>query len=834
MIGLSLGLGMGGRAAGGGASVPANTTAPSIDANGYPGGTYTFSEGIWTGSPTLTMTLESSADGVSGWTDQGAVSSTGTWAAGLAGLYVRLKVVPNAGATAYSVPFGPLGLAYNQVLNFAGNGNYLSHAVTAPFIGADLAAATSGASSPGFWLMAMWYYDGAGPETGAALVSLGNTTTGTTQAELNPAGVGLWRAGGTSGGSGFFPSPVGAPGWYLTTGHYYNSGAAHASSAYVNELSHVGTPTGTNLVLTNFTTLRIGDQASNAPSTATNFDERIGFVAFGRGSPAAAHAWTYNGGQMRRVDGYDFGADAAATIEGFIPLYRESPGNTTFVAGDAVDTIGAFDSWTLTGTLAYENRVPGFINPAGDPPATPSRYIYPKYASTSDATFTLGINTKAIGTAVAGDFTVTALTHSVAGDISGTVTGTTFPNPGAGTITGTISGVSVAVEIVAPLALPADPQFRTRYDGNARVAGIEPYTSPGAGTTYANVAALKAGIDALGAGATLIVADLSDVATLTLTAKDYGGATVTCTNLHGVKLGGVSMANVIGLTIRGVDVLTHGGTFAGNIGVSGVTLDHCTGKALGLGGTTGATETIKISNWIGPDDGTAGKLEFLRFNRVTLHRVAHANTASTTADVVRTDACNILMADRFYFGQVGTIPGAPPFDDPHPDCWQTVGSGTSGAVGGLIMNGVMIDLVETSERGAQGLFLSDISAQNLRALNVATHSGLTNSIVIANARQACGIENCTGNGAVVAGGGGVLSFSFYAKDNIRGGTTAVLPSAGVGTETGTVNTTMTPLFPNFTVELGNWQMWEGPTGAAVGKGAHALITELVANRAIAP
>lgn len=809
---------------GGGPALPVNIVAPSIDANGYPGGSYTFSEGIWTGFPALTMTLESSVDGVSGWTDQGAVLTTGTWAAGLAGLYVRLKVVPNAGATAYSVPFGPLGLAYNQVLDFAGNGNRLTHAVTAPFIGADLAAATSGASAPGFWLQALWYYDGVGLEGGAGIVALGNAGGTLDQASLNTAGV-LWR----NGGAGAWPEAIApaAAGWYLNTAYFYNSGGNHHAQMQIN--ASTATASGSGAVsLTNFTSLWIGDAVSSAPDTDSNYDEKTAYVAFGRGNPSAAHAWAYNGGKIRRVDDYGFAADAAATIEGFIPLYRENPGNTVFSVGAVADTIGSFDSWSLTGSLAYENRVPGFINPAGDPPTTPARYIYPRYATTADTTLTLCTSTKAVGTAVAGDFTVTSLTHSVAGNIAGTVTGTTLPNPGAGTITGVINGVTVGVEIITPLAMPTDPQFRTLYHGNARAAGIEPYTSPGAGTTYANVAALKAGIDALGSGATLKIADLTDAATLTLTAKNYGGATITCTNRHGVKLGGLVMTGVSGLTIRGIDVATSGGSFVGDSGVDGVILDHCTGVSVTAFGNTGATETFKLSNWIGPDNGTAQQLTFVKFNRLTLHRFAHGNTAASASDVLRTDQCNGVFADRFFLGELGGTA-----IDAHLDCWQAYLGGTSGTLGGLVMSGVMIDKQEAGEVAAQGGFWNDLSAAHLRVINVAAYSSLSNSLIISSLTGG-GFENCTASGAIATGAGSA-STSFYAKDNVRGGMTPVLTSAGFGTETGTVNATdMTTLYPAFVSQSGNWQMWEGPTGAAIGKGAHALIAELVASRASAP
>lgn len=814
---LGLGLGMG--VLRGIAASASNIVAPAIDAIAYPGGAYTAFEGLWSGMTSTEMRLESSVNGVSGWTDEGVLPSVGTWASGLASKYLRLAVTAQPGAVvAYSAVFGPLGLALNQVLSFAGNTNRLSHAVTAPFIGADLAAGTSGAAAPGFWIQSMWYYSGSGLEAGASLVSIGDVASGLTGANLQCEST-LWRAGGASSNA-TIAGAIAAAGWYLSTGYFYNSSTNHISELFLQDRSALGNTAGGAIALTNFTTLYIGDQANNAPTNATNFDGPMAYVAFGRGDPAAAHAWAYNSGQLRRVDGYNFAADADATLDGFILLSRVSPGNTTFAIGEVVDTVGAFDSWSLTGTLAWTDRLPGFISAAGDPPATPSRFIYPKYASTGDATFTLCINTKKIGEAVAGDFTITSLTHSVAGDISGTVTGTTFPNPGVGTISGTISGVSVSAEIIAPLAMPSVPQFSSRFDGNALAAGIETYPATGAGTTYADVTALKAGIDALALGGTLTINDLAATgSTLTLTAKDYGGATLIAKNLHGVALSSVVMTGVVNLTVRGFSVVN---TFNSVSGTNGVTLDHCTGRAWDLRGTSGATETITITNWIGVDDGTAVQATLGKFNRVTLKRVAHGNTSTTAGDVCRTDSCNILIADRVYFGKTGnTNP------DAHVDAWQTYLSGTSGTTGGLIMNSVLIDRMETGEVGAQGLFLTGIDARHLRFLNCAVFSSLTNSITMGPVSSGCGIENCTGNAAVFFHTGSAAN-SCYAKDNVRDTGGNVLPTAGTGTEIGTVKTAMASVYPQFNTFPNSWRMYENPTGAAVGKGAHALIAELAA------
>jgi hypothetical protein len=65
-------------------------------------------------------------------------------------------------------------------------------------------------------------------------------------------------------------------------------------------------------------------------------------------------------------------------------------------------------------------------------------------------------------------------------------------------------------------------------------------------------------------------------------------------------------------------------------------------------------------------------------------------------------------------------------------------------------------------------------------------------------------------------------------DNVKEAAANVLPTAGTGTETGTVIGTFTTMFPDYTTERYSYKQWAGPTGAAVGKGAYALIEELEA------
>jgi hypothetical protein len=731
-----------------------------------------------------------------------------------------------SGVFAYSPTFGPLGLAFDQVLNFSGANNRLDHTVTPPFIGVDFSNGTTGASAKGAWISAMHYYDGVGIKGNGMMASLGNLSLSLTQMETAVQG-GLWRDGAATGGANLATeSPVAAAGWYITTHYFYNEGANHTARIHVQNLSAVrAVPAAGNISPTNFNALRLGDRAGTGLTPDENFDELLAWVAFGRGDPADAHAWAYNNGVLRKIDEYDFASDAAASIDVFIPLYRVSPGNTTFSASEVIDTIGGYDSWTLSGTLAWANRAPGFINPAGDPPVTPPEFIFPRIADTSEANLTFCVNTKNIGAAVAGDFTITALTHSGAGNIAGTVTGTTFPNPGAGTITGTVNGRSVACEIVQELALPAyKPNFADRYAGNARAAGIENYTTPGAGTTYGTVAALKAAIDALGSGGTLIIADanLTGGGALTLTAKNYGvGATLVCTNRHGLVLDSVTLTGVSNLTIRGFKTI---GKFTGGSGVNGVTLDHCTGSGVEVAGNTGATETFTLSNWIGPDDGTEDALIFSKFNRLVGQRFAHGRADN---DILRVNNCNTAIFQRFFVGDNESSNPAG-----HYDSIQIVGSGTQGFVSALFLNGVMIHVPTGGEISSQGLSNTQSVLRHVRVKNCAIRSSLTATLSMDNADQGISYQNVTGSQRVDMVR--PATRSAFVDNIVKSSAGTVLPSTGAGAETNVDIAVMPTAYPQWISHEGTWEQWDNPATGYDTKGAGALIAALAANKASYP
>jgi hypothetical protein len=282
------------------------------------------------------------------------------------------------------------------------------------------------------------------------------------------------------------------------------------------------------------------------------------------------------------------------------------------------------------------------------------------------------------------------------------------------------------------------------------------------------------------------------------------------------------MDGVSNLTLRGFSCLADGisgGTLAGS-----VTLDHCTGRFYYL---KGATANVTVSNWIGPDDDTAEQCT-VTANRYTLRRVAHANTPGASSDNHRTDGCNIIDADRFYFGDNGgTSPGG------HYDLWQTFSSGSNGFTKGFIRNGVLIDENKPGETTLSGaLFLTGIEAQGLRVKRIAIR-GSNNPINIDAARQNCSIENTTSTGASIIGSG-ALANSSLASNNVREGAGTIM-SASVGVETGTLsNVVMATAYPQWGSHAWTWEQWANPAGGYTTAGAFALIAELAANKAAYP
>jgi len=830
MRGLKLGLGIGAQrvGAGGGPANASNTTAPSIsEIVAYPGGAYTITGGVWSSATSIATELQTSPNGVDTWTDYGAVDAVGTWANDVASLFVRVKEIAQPGdVEAYSVAY-EIGPVFDQIVDFVGSVDYISHAVTAPFLG------MSAGDGVDFWMMVQFYHVGTGD---GFLVGLGDTSASNVNADIGMYNT-RWRQGGSNAAS--IPvNPLPSTGSFIYTGRFRNVGATRKSQLWCNDVVGPEASQATAISLTPFTTLRIGAPAQATVASTDDADQPISWVAFGRGNPAAAHAAIYNNGKQLRADDYDWGTDPnGATLDGFILLSRESPGNTTFTVGNVVDSVGSYDSWSQTGTMEWANRLPGFIDPAGDPPATPVAFISPQFATTDDTDLTICINTKNIGSAInTTDFTVTTLTHSVAGNIAGTVSGDTFPNPGEGTITYTIFNVltgtsaSGTAEVIAPADMPANPQFWTRYNENALVAAIEEYPTYGAGTTYANIAALTAGISAMGAGTTLTIENLTEAGTLTLPERDYGGATIQARFLHGVAVDTVITKGVQNLTIRGFSALNGG--FVGKVGgigtVGTLTMDHCTGELIEYQASdlTAATgKNFTLTNWIGPDDGTASQIT-VKANRFTMKRCAHgAIPASADAEPLRVSNTNVLIMDRVWLGdQRGTNATG------HYDLFQTYGSGASGVTKGIITQSFFSDRNLSGERVLNGaLFLTGIVARGFRIKDVAVSVDASYGIQLGGTAgdvlQDCRIENTTANSP--SRFGGVELYSSFADNNVRTSSGTM----GASVETNTYSSTvMATQYPDYNTYVDSWRRYRTPVAPFATRGAYALIAELEAKR----
>ena len=815
-------------------SGPANIAAPVLTATqAFPGGGYRANFGMWSGSPTITRTWQTSADGVT-WADSavpfaasGAFSTSPSWGS----LYARFKETPSAGSPAYSnaVQLGPY---YQQSVGYFGSGlgNWLTTTVTTPFAGAAMQSATTGASAGGFWFHCMFYWEGGA--LGGALMSLGNLVTSLTNADITPQYAWARDGGGVTQADLSSAGRIAAAGHYIVTARFYTVASVLKIDFYLMELST--TATGGGLNLNNFNAFRIGDTAN--PSNIGGSRVLMQNWLVGRGDPAAMHAWAYNGGVLRNAIGYDFTGDTACELVDYKLMCRANPGNQTFTASDANGVNGVLTGWTVQNTIQWDGvnswsgYLPGFVNAAGPAPASPQAFPYPGAVVMAGETITLGWNGAKIGSANPALFTWTSITHSVSGAI--TPSGGQFSAGAAGTIT--ITGLkynggtayNYTIDVMPVLATNFDPSFKTVYGGNARAAYIQPYTSPGAGTTYANTGALATALSSLASGATLISADLSAAgSTLTIPAKDYGGATLTCTNRHGVVVDFVVLDGVSNLTIRGVKAVKGCVNVAGTC--SNITLDQCSGGWTLLEATTPASSVLSISNWIGLDDGTAEQMTATGFYRVNVTRTAHGNIANTLTtgggDNLHLTGVAIRYIDRCWFGENHCrLTGA------HLDNIQNVNNGSTGTMSGLIVNTVCTNSVVALDEKTQGVTVTQCNPFLYRVINCAVQATLTGSLGVQGVVCGVGIENCFGSGDV-AFSTDTPANAGVARNNVIGRTGAIIPTVGQGLESGTVNTTSyTDKYPNWNSFAG-WQRWTSPDASVAATGPYQVIADLVAN-----
>lgn len=803
------------------AEIPLNVTPPSLEGNDYAGGPYTAYPGLWNVPDEATLIVQSSSDGAT-WSDEDAPD--GEWDAALAGKYVRLKETVS-GEVVYSAPFGPLGPAYDYVLNtrISKRTSYFVHDAAGTWLQRSLASSGGGADAPGMWFAAQWFYGGRSLPSGD-VVGFGHTGNTYTNMAMSPFQSYI-RAGGITAAKMTAAEVLHGSGWYQTTMWVREVAGKATVTLWTDSTSATAVASGT-LNITGWPTVRVFSKVSRQDENINDmFDCPVAFVAGGYGDPSEMHGWLYNDGKLRNVEDYDFGADDDCALKMLVRTTKVGGG--TWDDNEWVDLTGNLDNWARVpadgtgnnGDLPpqWVKRKPGFIDPNGDPPDIPTAYIYPRYATTyeCDDDLTLCTIDSQIGAARPGDFSEVSLVHSIKGDISNTVTGITFPNPGVGTITGSVKyngeTVPVECEIRPVLAIPNNPQFADRYGGNALVAAIEPYVSPGAGMVFADVAALRTAIGGLAPGGTLIVGDLRDPSTLTFPEKDYGGATVIAENRHGVWLGTINLTRCANLRLVGFGA--DGRITGGNVGGL-IEVEHCTSESPSL---SGPGATIAVRNWIGPGSG-ASQFTIGSCDTIILERVAHAGTVDS--DAAQVSRANRLFVGRAYFGDTrDKNPAA------HCDCLQFHSAGSQGHLEGLVMDSVFIDAPDGSGKvGAQGLFLSDVTGRHLRVLRVAADAQHANNVLISNATTGCSLEEVTtkGNGWISAG----RLNSALARDVITGSGTNTLATT-LGPKTRVENgVSLETAYPQFSAHRGSWRAFANPASGYETKGAGALIAEL--------
>lgn len=454
-------------------------------------------------------------------------------------------------------------------------------------------------------------------------------------------------------------------------------------------------------------------------------------------------------------------------------------------------------------------------------------------------------------------FTVVSLTHagfaagsmvapdgsSSLGDISGTLTNGVFTCTMPGTITAVVNvgGIerTATANVYPAVTMPAVPRNATDYGGNGLVAAFEPYPTIGAGTSYANAAALSAAINGMPAGSTLIVEDLTDLASdLTISARDFGGAVVVARNLHGVHVGAIYPTGVRNLTIRGFRadgyIGNHSGSTAPSSGVGNLWLDHCYAAALSLKSYS-ATHSLRVTNFQTPNGATKA-LRWYNFRHLVILRAAFGETeGGIVEDTARLNGCDIYVLRKIFVGnnRLGR-------ELAHADQIQAFGNGPSGTREGVFQDMVLIDeepepFTRTSdglpdEMLPQGLFLSDGTWQGLHINNVAVAAGLKNNVAASASQWGNVIQNTFSARATTLSGG--YPRSGFAKNNVVGTTEGVLPSANWGTEIGTV-TAATPratIYPQYDAYPTSWRRWANPGAGFESVGPAAFIGELEEKR----
>jgi hypothetical protein len=416
------------------------------------------------------------------------------------------------------------------------------------------------------------------------------------------------------------------------------------------------------------------------------------------------------------------------------------------------------------------------------------------------------------------------------GNITGTITNGIFTcnTPGELSASVNIGGATITMTsaIYPDVAMPAAPRDATKFNGNGLVAAFEPYPSVGAGTTYANAAALASAIGSMTAGATLIVENLADASNdLTIPARDYGGATVVCRNLYGVDVKDIFAAGVQNLTIRGFECVGKIYSGTGATGVAGMWVDHCKAAQIALRGISGASSILRLTNFQTVETGIVNESSLNDFKTAIVLRCAWGDTtADNLGDIMRVDRTERHIVKRVYVGDNGAVN-----PDSHPDCWQVYAAGANGFNCGVYEDMVIID--QGGDRPAQGLFINNAFWRGLYVNRCAVSVVATNSIAVKQAYWNVVLTNNSATGALSVNGG--FANAPFAKNNVRGSAGNVLTIPGTELDTKSLSTlgiSTTTVWPQWNTYPLSWRKWANPATGYTDSGAYAFIAELEAKR----
>lgn len=808
---------------------------PAFRVQPYAGGYYVVdSYGSINTGEDMSTTLQASMDGIN-YDDLGLVE-TPTFSGGAGytipaiyeGGYVRIaSYAGESDMTAYSVPVGPLRANFNRNLSFAGSGNHLKWALSGPLLGMGTG------NDVNFWMMALRLKPSAGADVkctaafGVAGSALKYAILDTGAVSFRDSTQAYSNIGGTYDTDTRYA---------LQTGHFWNENGFRKSQALYDDVVAPEVSASGAINISTWNELRLGSRLDGSNETGCD----LSFFALGRGKPDALQAWCYNDGMYRDPRDYDFASDPyGATFGGFMLLSKKDDG-TPFSVNDARDLIGNLGAPTLVGSLAWAARAPGYVDARDIPPDTPAVFVQPMIGNTGEE-YTFCSNLHEVGAADPTKFAITSMTHPTLGNILPTVTAAkkfTPSAPGDITITASYDGgapVTFVVNVQNELAWPDQPIFADRFEGNAIAAGIMPYVDPGP-ITYVptSLAALQTDILQLGAGETMVIGDISGDTDISLSNKDFGGATIIAKNLHGVDLNKLTITHCKNLNIRGFaykeEVEVTGSS-------EGVLLGHNTGRryhcvkkiAPGVGKMT-------VEDWISrypvqnPNAGmTNGQNGMNSYGEAVLRRAVMAG--STYADVMQWKGNKVINAERVVLAHsklqdyVGSLA--------HPDMWQIMNN-TGGFTKAYLNKILIIDYrdmfdpagdpadPENYDKESQGIFLSDAAAPRyFRVRNAAVVIPGYNGITLASTQSGCSIEDSTCPNTVNMKG---TAKSALARNILMKSSAPVIAPGGGPIIDVEYGLDFSKVFPKWDTHR-NWEKFENPVGRA-GKGADRYIQEI--------